>query len=94
MITNPNSLFHAMIRVVNDPAAAPEPAPIQDVVLNEQDVFPADVGTYDEFFNSDGWKNPISYFVGRNGSGKSRVATGCWPLPVRLHWSCGPCSMR
>lgn len=47
--------------------------PLPDISLTTADVFQhgdADV----EFWSSGGWEHPVAYFVGRNGSGKSRTA--------------------
>ncbi|WP_369745691.1 AAA family ATPase [Paenarthrobacter sp. AMU7] len=48
------------------------PDPLSEVTLAFNDVFPGT--TSDTFFETKGWEYPVSYFVGRNGSGKSRTA--------------------
>ncbi len=47
-------------------------ARLPDVELTFDQIF-TDGGT-DTFFRTAGWRHPVSYFVGRNGSGKSRTA--------------------
>ena len=47
---------------------------LPEVVLTTADVFPASGDASQTFFDTKGWKHPVSYFVGRNGSGKSRTA--------------------
>jgi predicted ATPase len=51
----------------------PELARLPDVTLTFSDVFPP-ATSQDQFFSTTGWKHPVTYFVGRNGSGKSRAA--------------------
>lgn len=46
---------------------------VPDVVLTTSDVFAGTSGS-DLFFEAQGWRHPVTFFVGRNGSGKSRVA--------------------
>lgn len=50
------------------------PISLPDVVLTAADVFPGSGDPAQTFFEAKGWKHPVSYFVGRNGSGKSRTA--------------------
>lgn len=45
-----------------------------DVTLTAADVFPGSGDPSVSFFQAAGWQHPVSYFVGRNGSGKSRTA--------------------
>ena len=45
---------------------------LPDVVLTSNDVFPGSGPGL--MFSSDSWPNAVTYFVGRNGSGKSRTA--------------------
>lgn len=52
----------------------PPTAPVPTVLLSAADVFPGSGDAAVPFFDAQGWKHPVSYFVGRNGSGKSRVA--------------------
>lgn len=47
---------------------------LPDVVLTSAEVFPEGGDSSETFFMAEGWQHPVSYFVGRNGSGKSRVA--------------------
>lgn len=47
-------------------------ATLPELTLTFQDVFRD--GGYEPFFATTGWTHPVSYFVGRNGSGKSRTA--------------------
>lgn len=47
-------------------------SPLPEITLNFYDVFPG--STSESFFSSAGWKHPVTYFVGRNGGGKSRTA--------------------
>lgn len=49
-------------------------APVPDVNLSAADVFPGSGDPAVAFFSAGGWQHPVSYFVGRNGSGKSRTA--------------------
>lgn len=51
----------------------PHPA-LADVVLTSADVFPGSGDPAETFFSAGGWQHPVTYFVGRNGSGKSRTA--------------------
>jgi predicted ATPase len=44
------------------------------VTLVAKDVFPRSDHGDDEFLTIDNWDAPVQYFVGRNGSGKSRTA--------------------
>ncbi len=44
------------------------------VTLTGSDVFPGSGDAAAIFFDSRGWPTPVTYFVGRNGSGKSRTA--------------------
>lgn len=48
--------------------------PVPDVVLTAADIFPGSGDPAVTVFDAGGWKHPVSYFVGRNGSGKSRTA--------------------
>ncbi|MCJ1683270.1 ATP-dependent endonuclease [Rathayibacter sp. VKM Ac-2928] len=47
--------------------------PLGQVSFTFGDVFPAG-GSSQTFYESGTWEHPITYFVGRNGSGKSRTA--------------------
>lgn len=53
--------------------STPQPAPLLDVSLTAGEVFPA-TPSGEVFFATTGWTHPVTYFVGRNGSGKSRSA--------------------
>jgi predicted ATPase len=46
--------------------------PLDEIQLSFAQVFPG--GNEAVFFQSRGWCHPVSFFVGRNGSGKSRTA--------------------
>lgn len=53
--------------------STPHPT-LPDVSLTSADVFPGSGDPSETFFSAGGWRNPVTYFVGRNGSGKSRTA--------------------
>jgi len=48
-------------------------SPLPGVTLTFSDVFQGD-SSAETFFSNSGWNHPVSFFVGRNGSGKSRAA--------------------
>lgn len=51
----------------------PEPFSMKDIEVGTAEVFPGTQGG-GIFFSMKGWPDPVTYFVGRNGTGKSRVA--------------------
>lgn len=51
----------------------PPPPPLNELRVTADEVFQAGDPT-EIFFPTSGWKHPVTYFVGRNGSGKSRTA--------------------
>ncbi len=48
--------------------------PLPGVSLTFSEVFPGGGGSDEVFFSIDEWEHPVCFFVGRNGSGKSRTA--------------------
>lgn len=52
---------------------ATPPATLPEMLVTTAEIFPGSDATQ-VFFATAGWKHPVSYFVGRNGSGKSRTA--------------------
>lgn len=48
-------------------------SPLSEIRLPASSIFPGGDATQ-VFFSTAGWKHPVTYFVGRNGSGKSRTA--------------------
>lgn len=47
---------------------------VPNVVLTTADIFPGSGDSSVPFFDAHEWKHPVAYFVGRNGSGKTRTA--------------------
>lgn len=52
----------------------PLPSPLPEVSLTFNEVFGDASPGVETFFRTTGWVHPVTYFVGRNGSGKSRAA--------------------
>jgi len=51
----------------------PQPSSLSAVTLTDAEVFPGST-SHEVFFSKSNWDQPICYFVGRNGSGKTRTA--------------------